>query len=359
MKMMKRMISLMSAAILVLGGAAAPVGSGITPAVSADGPYAITDLYAVLTADQTDGNRATIGSFSLDEGYTETDATFTLTGLDVDFSEYDKLYYMFALPYLLKEGESMSFSAGATATITPKTAPFVDEEPASAYTVTSEPAVVKFDSSCMVLNVAFYDLQGIDLDCKIDVKLKMTDFKMTMPAPEPEAPAKTSISKAAVKAANKTYTGKALKPAPTVKLGGKTLKKGTDYTVSYKNNKNCGKATVTVADGNVTVDYKYFGNPAYVNNIPSTECVAWFTDVADITTEFLDAPESDLAFGQAVSIAEELNGQDTALLFICNRTTYSDNDYFNNGTGLARYWRNEEPWPAYRVSLKAMLDAMK
>lgn len=120
-----------------------------------------------------------------------------------------------------------------------------------------------------------------------------------------------------------------------------------------------GKATVTVADGNVTVDYKYFGNPAYVNNIPSTECVAWFTDVADITTEFLDAPESDLAFGQAVSIAEELNGQDTALLFICNRTTYSDNDYFNNGTGLARYWRNEEPWPAYRVSLKAMLDAMK
>ncbi|MBQ1537018.1 MAG: fibronectin type III domain-containing protein [Ruminococcus sp.] len=58
--------------------------------------------------------------------------------------------------------------------------------------------------------------------------------------------AKTDISKATVKVANKTYTGKALKPAPTVTLDGKTLKKGTDYTVSYKNNVNCGKASVTV-----------------------------------------------------------------------------------------------------------------
>lgn len=55
-----------------------------------------------------------------------------------------------------------------------------------------------------------------------------------------------SLNKATVKVANKTYTGKALKPAPTVTLGGKTLKKGTDYTVSYKNNKNCGMATVIV-----------------------------------------------------------------------------------------------------------------
>ena len=31
-----------------------------------------------------------------------------------------------------------------------------------------------------------------------------------------------------------------------VKLGKKTLKQGTDYAVSYKNNKNIGKATVTI-----------------------------------------------------------------------------------------------------------------
>ncbi|MBR1749806.1 MAG: hypothetical protein IJ740_02835 [Ruminococcus sp.] len=59
--------------------------------------------------------------------------------------------------------------------------------------------------------------------------------------------AKTSIAKAKVTGLTaKTYTGKAIKPAPTVKLGKKTLKKGTDYTVSYKNNKKIGKATVTI-----------------------------------------------------------------------------------------------------------------
>ena len=56
----------------------------------------------------------------------------------------------------------------------------------------------------------------------------------------------TPISKAKVSVKNKTYTGKKLKPSTTVKLNGKILKKGTDYTVSYKNNKNCGKGNVIV-----------------------------------------------------------------------------------------------------------------
>ena len=56
-----------------------------------------------------------------------------------------------------------------------------------------------------------------------------------------------SLTKANVSGiSNKVYTGKAIKPAPVVKLGGKTLKKGVDYTVSYKNNKKVGKATVTI-----------------------------------------------------------------------------------------------------------------
>lgn len=41
------------------------------------------------------------------------------------------------------------------------------------------------------------------------------------------------------------YTGSALKPTATVKYGKKTLKEGTDYTLSYKNNVNTGTATVT------------------------------------------------------------------------------------------------------------------
>ena len=45
---------------------------------------------------------------------------------------------------------------------------------------------------------------------------------------------------------NKTYTGSAIKPAPVVKDGTRTLKAGTDYTVSYKNNTALGTATITI-----------------------------------------------------------------------------------------------------------------
>ena len=54
-------------------------------------------------------------------------------------------------------------------------------------------------------------------------------------------------------AAGKTYTGKALIQNPVVKLGSKTLKKGTDYTLSYKGNVNVGTAVMTVkGKGNYT-----------------------------------------------------------------------------------------------------------
>lgn len=52
---------------------------------------------------------------------------------------------------------------------------------------------------------------------------------------------------------NQTYTGKALKPAVTVKDGSTVLKDGTDYKVSYSDNKNIGQAKVTITGiGNYT-----------------------------------------------------------------------------------------------------------
>lgn len=58
---------------------------------------------------------------------------------------------------------------------------------------------------------------------------------------------RTSIEKATVSnVVAKIYTGKALTQTPTIKVGTKTLKSGTDYKLTYKNNKNVGKATVTI-----------------------------------------------------------------------------------------------------------------
>lgn len=61
--------------------------------------------------------------------------------------------------------------------------------------------------------------------------------------------AKPSIANATITLNKKSYVydGKEKRPSVTVVLGGKTLVNGTDYTVSYTNNKNIGSATVTVA----------------------------------------------------------------------------------------------------------------
>ena len=51
----------------------------------------------------------------------------------------------------------------------------------------------------------------------------------------------------------KSYTGKAIKPKVKLIYKSKILKKNTDYTLSYKNNKKVGKATITIkGKGNFT-----------------------------------------------------------------------------------------------------------
>ena len=45
---------------------------------------------------------------------------------------------------------------------------------------------------------------------------------------------------------DQTFTGSAVTPEPVIKFGSLTLKKDTDYTLSYSNNTNVGTATVTI-----------------------------------------------------------------------------------------------------------------
>ena len=77
---------------------------------------------------------------------------------------------------------------------------------------------------------------------------------------------KNDFKKATVSGiSTKAFTGKNITQSITVKYNGKTLKKGTDYTVSYSNNKNIGTATVKIAGkgsytGTITKTFKI--NPA-------------------------------------------------------------------------------------------------
>lgn len=79
-------------------------------------------------------------------------------------------------------------------------------------------------------------------------KLKTT-FTITVTNPTTKKLSKAKIS--AVKA--QTYTGKAIKPNVKVTYGSSTLKAGKDYTISYKDNKKVGTATITIkGKGNYT-----------------------------------------------------------------------------------------------------------
>lgn len=77
---------------------------------------------------------------------------------------------------------------------------------------------------------------------------------------------KKSITSVTLKAiGSKAYTGKSLKPSVTLKDGNTTLKNGTDYTVSYSNNKKIGTAKVTIKgignyEGTRTASFKIVPN---------------------------------------------------------------------------------------------------
>ena len=91
-----------------------------------------------------------------------------------------------------------------------------------------------------------------------------------------------SLVNAKVSVPNVIYNGKAKKPEVTVKYNGKTLKAGTDYTVTYKNNVKVGTATATVKGkgryvGVKTVKFKIFGEPSYngATSMPVSSKAYW------------------------------------------------------------------------------------
>ena len=112
-----------------------------------------------------------------------------------------------------------------------------------------------------VINATGHKSSGwiVDKTASIGVKgskhKECTVCKKVLETAEIPALSRISISKASVTLSTSTYAydGKAKKPGVTVKLNGKTLKNGTDYTVSYSNNTKVGTATVKITGkGNYT-----------------------------------------------------------------------------------------------------------
>lgn len=120
---------------------------------------------------------------------------------------------------------------------------------------------------------------------------------------------KRSVGKASVKVSDQVWTGKALKPAVTVKDGNVTLKKDRDYTVSYSANKGIGTAKVTVT-----------GKGSYTGKITKT---------------FRINPQ-----GQSISVKGDKSGKKIAVTFAKHssnsgyQVSYADNSGFKNSKSL-------------------------
>lgn len=123
------------------------------------------------------------------------------------------------------------------------------------------------------------------------------------------------------------------------------------YKLAASNMYYMGRCKVTVQDGKVTVDYEI----PYGNIRVGKQCVAWFKNIGEITTDFLEDPQSDYRFGQPADIGEDLGGQEVALLFICNRVSF-EMPLGGVNTYLKRFYTGGEAMQAYRQELLELLQ---
>ncbi|MBR2263537.1 MAG: SH3 domain-containing protein [Firmicutes bacterium] len=122
----------------------------------------------------------------------------------------------------------------------------------------------------------------------------------------------SSITVASV--STKSYTSKAIKPSPAVKDGTKTLVKGTDYKLSYKNNVLPGTATITITGmGNYTgsrkVTFKIKGS--YTKYV-TTEALN-YRDKAGLTGKVIGT----LAKGTTVQVLNKYSASANSYTWYC------------------------------------------
>lgn len=127
-----------------------------------------------------------------------------------------------------------------------------------------------------------------------------------------------------------------------------TVQGTREYTLIAGNMFMIGKVNVTVQEDYVTVSYAYNDTVYEVES----ECMKWFKNVNEITTEFFENPTSDMKFGQPVSIKNDLGGQEVALLFIRNVASYGLRS--SQGNDL-RYDKNLKKWQDYRSELYELM----
>ncbi|MBP0983880.1 MAG: fibronectin type III domain-containing protein [Oscillospiraceae bacterium] len=210
----------------------------------------IKNLPAFEIYDNMTGDR-----YITSAGRGETDLNVDWAGADVSFSEaikpYDIVTYSVTLPSGKKKKLNVTFRLYDSSAITSDVIPSG---------ITVQKMVEKYNEELKrqkasgwfkdAKYITYKDIWAIYVsgDGQQDYK----DFKWTFTI-EPGKPSNVISDMQFSDIKDQPYTGKAIKPAVTIKDGTKKLVKGTNYTVSYKKNTKIGTATVTVTGkGNYT-----------------------------------------------------------------------------------------------------------
>lgn len=125
---------------------------------------------------------------------------------------------------------------------------------------------------------------------------------------------KMSKCKITIAYTSDVYTGNQKKPKPTVKYNNKTLKKGTDYTVSYSNNVNPGTAKVKIK-----------GKGKYTGTVTKS-CRIYVKPVQSMTAKAVSGDSIQLTWGKATGSSKY------QITVTSNGAKYGSGTYSTSGT---------------------------
>ena len=182
------------------------------------------------------------------------------------------------------------------------------------------------------------------------------------------ASAKISIKNASVTGVtDKNRTGKVIKQIPVVRVKGRTLKRGTDYTVAYFNNKNVGTSKVVIKGkgkytGTVTKSFyiKPRGTTITVLKRKGNRMTVKWKKVSDQVSGYQIACsgarlwKAKLSHAQKIDVPNKNTLSKTIAIYATNLRyklwirTYKkigNKKYYSNWSGPMSIWRNGKVEP--------------
>lgn len=184
--------------------------------------------------------------------------------------------------------------------------------------------------------VYFYDLSSHYHCCKVcDTPIVETieahtfvDDTCSVCGFEKSAP--TTASLYCVPISDKTYTGSAITPEPTVYSDGFKLTKGKDYTLSYKNNIKPGTATVTVKgignfSGTTTMEFTIKAASIEENTFHASDMSVSYTGKVIVPSPFIS------------NLNDKVLKKGTDYTITCDKEIKAIGDYTLTITGINGY----------------------